>query len=317
MVMASTMAAFYTRWRRKDMTIEMTTDETATEASASVKPVLVFAHANGVPSGSYSKFLAEFSDRYVLAPIPVLGLGRWPVGKNWSGLVDELEAFIEPLAKPVLGMGHSMGAVVMFMLASRRPEWFSNVVMLDPPLVNGWARPLFVLAHLLGQTDRITPAGKSLHRRHHWPDAESVQQYFNGRGMFRHFDPECLQDYIRSAVIKGDNGWNLLISPLLEVEKFRQTPRNLHRFARLQTPSLLVNGSRTQDGFVSGATRHVRQHGMTHGQAPGSHMFPLENPVETAAVIRAWLMQQQSITQADACATPVQSKALQGGHHLV
>lgn len=295
------------------MTIQMTTDD----AAISVKPVLVFAHANGVPSGSYKKYLAEFSGDYQLAPIPVLGLGRWPVGENWSGLVDELEAFIEPLTKPVLGMGHSMGAVVMFMLASRRPEWFSHVVMLDPPLVNGWARPLFALAHLFGQTDRMTPAGKSLHRRHHWPDAEAVQQYFKGRGMFRHFDPVCLQDYIDSAVIKGDDGWNLLIPPLLEVEKFRQTPRNLHRFARLQVPSLLINGSRTLDGFVNGAKRHVRQHGMTHGQAPGSHMFPLENPIDTASVVQAWLMQQKSTAQSDVASMDVQTKSLEGYDHVV
>lgn len=278
----------------------MTTQMTADQTVGDVKPVLVFAHANGVPSGSYKKYLAEFSGQYVLTPIPVLGLGRWPVGENWSGLVDELEAFIEPLAKPVLGMGHSMGAVVMFMLATRRPEWFSNVVMLDPPLLNGWARPLFVLAHLLGQTDRITPAGKTLSRRHHWPDAESVQNYFDGRGMFRHFDAECLQDYIKSAVIKGDDGWNLLIPPLLEVEKFRQTPRNLHRFKRSPVSSLVVNGSHTQDGFVTGAKRHVRQHCMTHVQAPGSHMFPLENPIEAAAVVNAWLVQQRESKQSGA-----------------
>lgn len=295
----------------------MTREKTAEDADSEVKPVLVFAHANGVPSGAYRKYLAEFSGRYTLAPIPVLGLDQWPVGDNWSGLVDELEAFIAPLAKPVLGMGHSMGAVVMFMLASRRPQWFSNVVMLDPPLVNGWARHVFVLAHVLGQTDRITPAGKSLHRRHHWPDAESVQQYFNGRGMFRHFDPECLQDYISSAVVKSDDGWNLLIPPLLEVEKFRQTPRNLNRFKRLPVPSLLVNGSCTQDGFVTGAARHVRQHGMSHAQAPGSHMFPLENPTDTAAVVSAWLKQQSTSEQTDRISARPQDEGLNGDRHVV
>lgn len=256
------------------------------------KPLLVFAHANGVPSGSYKKYLAEFAGQYRLMPIPALGLDRWPVGSNWSGLVDELEAFVAPLEKPILGMGHSMGAVVMFMLAYRRPEWFSNVVMLDPPLINGWARPLFILAHAFGQIDRLTPAGKSLTRRHNWPDAESVQNYFTGRGMFKHFDPECLQDYIDSAVVEGDDGWNLLIPPLLEVEKFRQTPRNLNRFKRSSVTSLVVNGSRTHPGFVSGATRHVRQHGMTHAQAPGGHMFPLEKPIETAAVVKGWLQKE-------------------------
>lgn len=253
------------------------------------KPVLAFAHANGVPGGSYDQFLSQFADGYQLEVVDRLGCGRWPVGSHWHGLRDELEARLAPLPKPILGIGHSMGAVLMFMVASRHPDWFSELVMLDPPLVNGWARPLFSLAHVFGQMDRITPAGKSRGRRDHWPDAAAVQAYFAGRGMFRHFDPQSLQDYIAAAVEQRSDGWYLRIPPALEVEVFLETPRDLHRYARLQVPGLLVNGDITLEGFKITARRHVRKHGMTHALAPGSHMFPLEKPADAAALVQRWL----------------------------
>ncbi len=253
------------------------------------KPVLAFAHANGVPGGSYTQFLGAFADDYHLHVVEGLGADGWPVGPHWRGLEQQLEADLAPLPKPILAVGHSMGAVLMFKVASRHPDWFSALVMLDPPLINGWARPLFSLAHRFGQMDRLTPAGKSRGRRDHWPDAESVQQYFQGRGMFRHFDPVCLQDYICSAVVQRDDGWQLRIPPTLEVEIFTETPRDLHCYPRLTIPGLLVNGDITHEGFKITARRHVRRHAMTHAMAPGSHMFPLEQPAAAAALVRGWL----------------------------
>lgn len=257
------------------------------------KPVLAFAHANGVPGGSYKRFLRGFEEQYDLCVIDRLGCDHWPVGDNWAGLVDELEARLSPLPKPIVGMGHSMGAVVMFMVASRHPDWFSELVMLDPPLINGWVRPLVQLAYTFGQMDRVTPAGKSRGRRDNWPSWQEVEKYFTGRGMFKYFDPQSLQDYMHAAVEERDGAWWLRIAPSLEVEMFRQTPRNINRFARLAIPSLLVNGDITLEGFKSAARRHVKRHRMTHALAPGSHMFPLENPDQTAGVIKSWLQIQE------------------------
>src|SRR5690606_39981114 len=100
----------------------------------------------------------------------------------------------------------------------------------------GWARPLFSLAHAFGQMDRITPAGKSRGRRAHWPDWSAVESYFTGRGLFKYFDAQCLADYMQAAVEQRDDGWHLRIPPAREVDIFTETPRNLHRFARLQVP---------------------------------------------------------------------------------
>lgn len=250
---------------------------------------LVFAHANGVPGGSYRRFLAGLEPHFSIAAPNHLGRPG-TIGKQWVGIADELEQIIEPLPKPVVGMGHSMGAVATFILATRHPHWFSALVMLDPPLINGWAKPVMDLMYLFRQMDRVTPAGKSRYRRAYWPDWAAVEDYFEGRGMFRHFHPDCLRDYLAHGLVQDDTGWHLRIPPAQEVEVFTETPRNLWRYPRLRIPGLLVNGENTENAFVSTARRHARRHQMTHLRTPGTHMFPLEHPDETAETVLEWLL---------------------------
>lgn len=252
----------------------------------SAKPVLAFAHANGVPGGSYRKFLAAFEQDYQVHAIDRIGHDpAFPVDNHWHGLSRELEAFLEPLPKPLVGMGHSMGGVLMFTVAARRPEWFSALVMLDPPLINGLARWLFIFADLIGQGDRISPAGKSKFRRAEWPDRAEVDRYFSKRGFFQRFDPDCLRDYIDSAVECDAHGCRLRFLVDVEVGIFRTTPKDLHTYPRLKVPGMLVNGSETEPGFIHCARRHVRRHGMEWGMAEGGHMFPLEKPEQNSALV--------------------------------
>src|SRR5690554_7671811 len=63
----------------------------------------------------------------------------FPVGHNWLALRDELLHTLESFDAPVIGVGHSMGGVLMAMAAEASPERFRCVVMLDPPLIIGRA----------------------------------------------------------------------------------------------------------------------------------------------------------------------------------
>lgn len=254
------------------------------------RPTLAFAHANGFPGGSYRHFLAPLRDSFDVEVVDRLGHDpRFPVDAHWSSLVEEMEAFLDPLPKPLVGMGHSMGSVLMFMVASRRPDWFRALVMLDPPLINGPMRPLFNFMRAAGLADRITPAGQSRGRVDRWSDQASVQAYFSGRSLFRRFDSRCLQDYIEAGVEACGAGWCLRFRVDVEVDIFRHTPGNLHRFPRLAVPSALITGQDSPPVFHRNHRRHARRHHMTWAMAPGGHMFPLEHPERGMAVVQAVL----------------------------
>lgn len=263
-----------------------------------VKPTLYFAHANGFPGGSYRTFLAPLAEYYDVRVLDRAGHDpAWPVDANWHSLSLQLEAELEACPRPLIGVGHSLGAVLMFMVASRRPEWFRSLVMLDPPLINGWQGALFNLARLFGQVDRVSPAGLSLGRRDYWPDLDSAREYFGRRGFFASLDPRCLQDYMQAGLEpvpdehgasgsrESAQGWRLRFRPEVEVAIFRTTPGNIGRYPPIKVPSLMISGSDSPAMFRIAASRHVRRHNMLWWDAPGEHMFPLQNPEGTARLL--------------------------------
>ena len=250
----------------------------------SVRSTLFFAHANGFPGGSYDTFLGALEPRRKVVVHDRIGHDpRFPPGPGWHELSREIEQALAECTPPVTALGHSMGGVLLFMVASCRPEWFDALIMMDPPLVNGWRSLLFGLGRTLGQADRITPAGQSRGRRDQFRNWDDVRGYFESRGLFRGLDPRCLDDYLRAGLEPdGEGGWRLRFESRHEVEIFRTTPLGLDRWPTLQVPGLLLSGEASHEAFRRCARRHARAHGMLFRSAPGGHMFPLEYP-ETAA----------------------------------
>ncbi|MCG8393743.1 MAG: alpha/beta hydrolase [Pseudomonadales bacterium] len=254
------------------------------------KQVLAFAHANGIPGHSYDTFLAPLRDEYDLFVVDRVGHDpAYPVDAQWHSLSLELEAQLADFPKPIVGAGHSLGAVLMYLVAQRHPQWFSSLVMLDPPMMNGWQGVMIDLAKLAGQVDRVTPAGKSQGRLDFWPDWESVESYFQSRGLFRAFDPRCLQDYLKAGLEPWQGGWRLRFRPEVEVAIFRHTPTAATRLPRLKVPGAIVTGRGSPSPFLHSAKRIARRHRMLHRIAEGSHMYPLEKPEATLALFRELL----------------------------
>ena len=62
------------------------------------KPVLAFAHANGIPGHSYDTFLAPLKDEYTLHVVDRVGHNpAYPVDSGWHSLSLELEAELAPI----------------------------------------------------------------------------------------------------------------------------------------------------------------------------------------------------------------------------
>ncbi len=249
------------------------------------KPVLAFAHANGIPGHSYDTFLEPFEARYQLYVVDRIGHDpAYPVDAQWRSLSQELEAQLAPLPKPIVGVGHSLGSVLMYLVAQRHPDWFSALVMLDPPMMNGVHGFMINVAKMMGQIDKVTPAGKSSGRLDYWPDWEAVESYFGSRGLFRAFDPRCLKDYLKAGLEPWQDGWRLRFRPETEVAIFRETPTAATGMPRLNVPAAVVTGKHSPSPFLHSARRIARRHHMIHRIAEGSHMYPLEKPEETRAL---------------------------------
>ncbi|MGO1625942.1 MAG: alpha/beta fold hydrolase [Halomonadaceae bacterium] len=263
------------------------------QLTVTARPRLVFAHANGFPGLSYKSLLAPLADTFDVHPLERLGHHPdYPVNHNWKGLVDELLASLPASGDPVLGVGHSLGGLLMAMAALKRPERFHGVIMLDPPLLVGLDALAMKAAKRLGFIDRVTPAGKALKRRRVWPSRETMANSLRRRGLFSDFTAEALNDYVQAGSQLLDDGRAALsFRPEVEVEIFRHLPDDITPLPRkLGVPSVVVAGD-ASDLLTPARIRRLERRGMRVLSTPGSHMFPMEYPEPTRAAIRhAWNM---------------------------
>lgn len=246
-------------------------------------PPLLFAHANGFPGMSYRSLLTPLQQRFTIHAVERLGHHPdYPVGANWLALRDELLEQAAATTGPVVGVGHSMGGVLMAMAAEQAPEHFRCIVMLDPPLMLGMDAWSMKLAKRFGFIDRVTPAGKSKGRRAEWPDREAMASHLGRRGLFRRFTPEALLDYVEGGSrLREDGSAELLYDPAIETEIFRHLPDHLSRVPRrLKVPFAVLVGS-DSDLITPRRRRRLAAHGIALDVVPGTHMFPMEHPEET------------------------------------
>lgn len=259
-----------------------------------MKPLIHFAHANGVPSLVYQKLFDLLKDQYDIIYVPLLGPDkRYPIDNHWQSLTNQVIDNIVQQAngRKVIGLGHSLGSVLTFQAALKRPELFEQVIMLDPPLImgkEGFALQLAKMFHLK-ILDKMSPAGLSKRRRDHWDSREQAAELLRPKGFYKNFDADCFQDYIDYALtddpIRG--GVQLTISKMDEVNIFRTNP-SLWWLPqpKLKVPVELIvaeNGPFLAHKFPQ---KVKAKFGIPFTISQGSHMFPLERPEETVQLIK-------------------------------
>jgi len=249
--------------------------------------ILHFSHANGFPAACYRKFLGYLEPDFRIGSINCIGHDpAYPVTDGWPHLLAQL---IDHLAShyrsPVVGVGHSLGGYLTFMAAVQRPELFKCIILLDAPIIGYFKGTAFGMLKRLGLVDRITPAHATRERRRDWPNEEEMVAHFRRRKIFRHFDPDCLRDYVALGTEREGGRLRLLFDPEIEYQIYRSVPHDLVYYCnRLKLPA----------GFIGGHHSDVlRRVGLAHTRRSfrvkrieGGHLFPFERPQAAAEAVR-------------------------------
>ena len=232
--------------------------------------------------------LGRLAPRYRIGAIEAIGTDpRYPATEGWPLLVRQLIDTLERehRGEPVFGVGHSLGAYLTFLAAAQRPELFRAIVMLDAPVIGALKGRLLGATKRIGIVDRVTQAGATRDRRAEWASREEAKAHFGSRKLFAAFTAECLDDYVRHALVRRENHYRLKIDPAIETQIYRTVPHAMHRELRhLQVPAGFIGGTH------SDIVRRVGM-GQMHGRrflkrrVPGGHLFPFEHPQKAAAAI--------------------------------
>ena len=252
-----------------------------------------FLSGNGFCAGVYAALLRRLPADWSITAIDMPGQGLSDDPPAWEGctaLLDRLERAFDALAgeRPRLALGHSFGAVMSVLLAARRPERISHLVLLDPVMFTPVVYAGIRLAAWLGMHGMAKSARR---RRAHWESREAAREYLRGRGIYRGWCEESLEDFVRHALVPdADGGVRLACPPTLEAELFeRPAPGYWQALRRLRVPATMIYGQQSYT-IMPGIARRFRRlaHDGRVQALPGGHCFMQQYPERSAqAVVRA------------------------------
>lgn len=273
------------------------------------KPVIHFAHANGMPSAVYQPFFEQLATFFTIEYIPMLGnTPDYPVDDNWRSLTQQIIDSVKSACEKhgvaqVVAVGHSLGAMCTLQALYREPRYFSQAVLMDPPWIYGKVSLLWHLAKTADRLplmnnrlmDKLSPAGVSKHRRDVWDSRADAYDKMRHKGFFKSFDERSFQGYIEHGLHeRADGKVTLAIPKSSEVEVFRTNP-SLYWLTPNSAPKLPVTLIIGQDSIF--LKRRFPQQiksrlGIPYTTHVGGHMFPLEHPESVSRQVLDLIEQQ-------------------------
>jgi pimeloyl-ACP methyl ester carboxylesterase len=278
---------------------------------------LHFLHANGYPFFCYEPFLNLLQTEY-----SVFGMSLRPLWEDakpediddWHIFSEDLLHFLSNYnAGPVIGVGHSIGAVVTLRAAMRDPSKFRALILLDPVLFVPSRLVLWKFVRAIGLGNKVHPkiAG-ALKRRRTFDDLDLVFRGYRNRAVFRYMSDESLRAYITGMTGPSQNGgFELLYSPEWESRIYLTGLRDFdiwRDLPKLKVPTLFLRGAET-DTFLENAAKLVKRKqpkARIETLGKSTHLLPLERPSEVFDIMQSFLPETLKVS-----ATSYRDKASQ------
>jgi pimeloyl-ACP methyl ester carboxylesterase len=261
-------------------------------------PLLHLAHANGYPAQTYTPLIETLTPHYHV--VSSITRAQWPDAQakdlpSWEPFVDDLFQFMEEQgAQNVIGVGHSLGAMVTLVAALRRPELFKALVLIEPVLFRRRLLTTVTVARRLGLLKRLHPLiPTALKRRRLFASADEMFSRYRKARIFSRIDDRGLHAYVDSlAQPRPDGQVELAISPEWEARIYEQGPFNIwSQLKNLQPPLMLIRGAET-DTLAAEAVEKLHRtlpNAVIHNLPNTGHLVPLEKPDEVSGLILKFL----------------------------
>jgi pimeloyl-ACP methyl ester carboxylesterase len=266
-------------------------------------PQAHFLHGNGFCAGTYAPFVRLLVPHLHIIASDARGhggsdfAGIQPV-RGWRVFAEDLRAVITATSSPpIVGMGHSLGAVATAIAAAAYPGLFRAILLVDPVFLMPGRLAIIGGMRALGLGARLPRARAARRRRKTFRSkTEALKLFLSGRGIFKAWAPEFVEAYLECGLLEKDSDSAVLTcDPELEARIFESIPLMVWRdVRRVRCPVLAIRGERS-DVFLAEAADRLRR------TAPdvevvtiaGTGHFPtMETPGECAEAIRDFLQRR-------------------------
>ena len=258
-------------------------------------PSLHFAHANAYPPASYRQLLEPLTDTFEVWAIEQRPLWKdEPVQEphDWRVFAGDLIHALEQKGqKPVIGAGHSLGAVVTMMAAFERPDLFHALALIEPVLL---PPPVLEAARAHPEQAADTPmVRRARKRRYHWSDRRKAFDRFRGKSVFERLSDEALWDYVNFALSETpDGGVGLRFPREWEAQIYAHPPIGIWEIVpHITHPTLAIRGahSETLQPESWDRWRALQPSAQFVEIADSGHLAPMEKPERVGQVLRDFL----------------------------
>ena len=260
---------------------------------------LVFSHANGFGASTYRVLFEALRGRgFSVSAVEQFGhRPDLPVTDNWPHLVEELRQHIVAQmaqagsdAPPPVLVGHSLGGFLSLMCAAEHPQLARAVLLIDSPILGGWRTKTLGVTKKTQLVGSLSPGKISQKRRKHWGSTDEVLAHFQSKKAFAAWHPQVLRDYAEHGTIEHEGQRCLRFDRDVETAIYNTLPDHLGSLLKkhpLQCPAAFIGGRKSSEMRQVGMTMTEQ---VTKGRISildGSHLFPMEKPITTAAAIEA------------------------------
>lgn len=226
-----------------------------------------FMHGNGFCAGTYTPFLKILIGELHIVASDARGHGAstHPTGeriRHWRIFAEDVQHIVtRTLKPPVIGMGHSLGAVSTYISAALYPQLFAILILIDPVIFPKTLLWKIKLAKLFGLRGRFPLARKARQRRSSFKSKQSAfKRYTSGHGIFKTWSKEFVAAYLECGLLVKDEKTALLrCDPELEAQIFESVPVDVWSYAeKIKCPVLVLRGEHS-DAFTPETARRLTQ----------------------------------------------------------
>lgn len=262
------------------------------------KKPLHFYHANGFPVSVYIPFMERLTYDFRVIGMGQRGQDAQTEGNtSWQSSASDLIDFLEKKIKvPVIGVGHSIGAVATMFAAARRPDLFEKIVLIDPVMLPYRYIAYMTFIRIIGKKNIFMLAKRARGRKNHWESRQAAYDYFKGKTLFKNFKDEFLRSYVTYGLKECENGGvELVCPPEAEARVFENYP--LYSWfwpKKLKTKTLLLRAEFSDVMFMREQKRFLKKSKNSKAFVieKAGHLIPMEKPDEIVEKIKDFVLEK-------------------------
>ena len=247
---------------------------------------LIFLHGNGYSGGCYHYYLRRLGKKYRVLSIDLINHGASESSFSFRSLSFYEEQVLAVIQQErldnIVGIGHSMGGLILIGARHKKPEIFQLLIGFDPPFLNAFK---IYYSRLFGN-----PLSQRAKKRKASFKSRKVLEYILKKShLTKAWHPEIMKDYIDTCYKVKKEKLFLCCDPLAESKNFRSVSyKTIWQAQNADSLTYLILPQKTQLCSKRMAARVIGKHSKSKviWKKKISHHFPFEEPEWTLTEIQ-------------------------------